>query len=85
MYACSELGLGHASRTIALGKRLEQRGHESSFFQAAKHIPAEKRIQERLPRYARGVVRNRRGILTSASLINIMFPMHFYNSETDKF
>jgi UDP:flavonoid glycosyltransferase YjiC (YdhE family) len=36
LYACSELGLGHASRTAALGKRLEQRGHEVFFFSGGK-------------------------------------------------
>ena len=36
LYSCSELGLGHASRTLALGKRLEKNGHEIFFFSGAR-------------------------------------------------
>ena len=36
LLSCSELGLGHVSRIIPLGKRLEKNGHEMFFFSGGK-------------------------------------------------
>jgi UDP-N-acetylglucosamine--N-acetylmuramyl-(pentapeptide) pyrophosphoryl-undecaprenol N-acetylglucosamine transferase len=85
LYSCNELGLGHASRTIALGKRLEQRGHEIFFFsggRAYQLLRKEfKNVYEVTPV---AWYENGRGIITSASLINILFPLPLYNHEKDK-
>jgi UDP-N-acetylglucosamine--N-acetylmuramyl-(pentapeptide) pyrophosphoryl-undecaprenol N-acetylglucosamine transferase len=86
LYSCSELGLGHASRTIALGKKLEKSGHEIFFFTGG-------RAYQLLQREFKNVYHctpvawyeNTRGINTSASLINILFPLPVFNSEKDKF
>ena len=86
MYACSELGLGHASRTIALGKRLEQRGHEVFFFSGGKAYQLLKKEFENVyPTTPVAWYENSSGIITSASLINILFPMPYFNSDTGKF
>lgn len=86
MYACSELGLGHASRTIALGKRLEQRGHELFFFSGGKAYQLLKReFKNVYPTTPVAWYENSRGIITSASLLNIFFPLPYFNSDTGKF
>ncbi len=36
LFSCSELGLGHVSRVIPLGKRLEKNGNELFFFSGGK-------------------------------------------------
>jgi uncharacterized protein (TIGR00661 family) len=86
LYACSELGLGHASRTIALGKRLEQRGHEVFFFSGARAFELlKKEFKNVYPVTPIAWYENSSGIITSASLINILVPLPVYNPETDKF
>jgi len=86
LYACSELGLGHASRTAALGKRLEQRGHEVFFFSGGKAYGLLKReFRNVYPVTPISWYENTSGIITTASLINILFPLPVYNSETDRF
>ncbi|MCX8150052.1 MAG: hypothetical protein N3D85_00885 [Candidatus Bathyarchaeota archaeon] len=86
MYACSELGLGHASRTIALGKKLEQRGHEIFFFSGGKAYQLlKKEFKSVYPTTPVGWYENSSGIIISASLINIFFPLPYFNSDTGKF
>lgn len=86
MYACSELGLGHASRTIALGKRLEQRGHEVFFFSGGKAYQLLKaEFRNVYPVTPVAWYENSSGVITSASLINILFPLPFFNSDTNRF
>ena len=36
LLSCAEIGLGHVSRIIPLGKRLEDNGHELHFFSGGK-------------------------------------------------
>ena len=38
MLCCSELGLGHVSRILPLGKKLQKNGHEVSFFTGGKAL-----------------------------------------------
>lgn len=86
LYACSELGLGHASRTVALGKRLEQNGHEIHFFSGGKAYQLlKKEFQHVYPVAPIAWYENASGIITSASLLNILLPMPYFNSETGKF
>jgi uncharacterized protein (TIGR00661 family) len=85
LYSCSELGLGHASRTTALGKRLEQRGHEVFFFSGG-------RAYELLKKQFKHVYHvtpvawyeNASGVITTASLINILVPLPTFNGEAGK-
>ena len=86
LYSCSELGLGHASRTLALGKRLEKRGHEVFLFTGGRAYQLLQREFKKI--YAITPVswyENAHGIITSASLVNILFPLPVFNSETGKF
>jgi len=82
LLSCSELGLGHVSRIIPLGKRLEKNGHTLTFFSGGK-------AYELLQKEFRTVYRctpvawyeNAHGIITSASLINLLFPLPIFNME----
>jgi uncharacterized protein (TIGR00661 family) len=86
VYSCSELGLGHASRTVALGKRLEQNGHQVFFFSGGKAYQLLKReFKNVYPCTPVGWYENARGIVTSASLINILFPLPLFNYEKGAF
>ena len=83
--SCSELGLGHVSRIIPLGKRLEAHGHEIFFFSGGK-------AYELLQKEFRNVNKctpiswyeNAHGIITSASLINLFFPLPLFNMEKNR-
>jgi UDP-N-acetylglucosamine--N-acetylmuramyl-(pentapeptide) pyrophosphoryl-undecaprenol N-acetylglucosamine transferase len=86
LYSCSELGLGHASRTVALGKRLEQNGHEVFFFSGGKAYQLLKReFKNVYPCTPVAWYEDARGIVTSASLINILFPLPLFNYEKGAF
>jgi uncharacterized protein (TIGR00661 family) len=86
LLCCSELGLGHVSRLIVLGKRLEQQGHELFFFSGG-------RAYELLTKEFGNVGRvtpvswyeNAYGILASASLLNLFLPLPLFNGEQGKF
>jgi UDP-N-acetylglucosamine--N-acetylmuramyl-(pentapeptide) pyrophosphoryl-undecaprenol N-acetylglucosamine transferase len=82
LYSCSELGLGHASRTIALGKRLERNGHEVHFYSGGKAYQLlKKEFKNVYPCTPVAWYENARGIDTAASLINILFPLPTFNHE----
>ena len=86
LYSCSELGLGHASRTIALGKRLEAQGHDVFFFsggRAHQLLRAEfKQVYHCAPV---AWYENAHGIITSASVVNILFPLPVFDGDKRKF
>src|SRR3990172_9125801 len=86
LYSCSELGLGHASRTLALGKRLEKNGHEVFFFTGARAFQLlQQQFKNVYPATPVAWYENAHGIITSASLVNILFPIPRFNNETSKF
>lgn len=86
LYSCSELGLGHASRTIALGKRLENRGHEVFFFSGGKAYQLlKKEFKNVYPATPVAWYENSSGIIASASMVNIFFPLSFFNNEKNRF
>jgi len=86
LYACSELGLGHANRTIALGKRLQQRGHEIHFFTGGRAFELlKKEFPNVYPVTPVAWYENSSGIVTTASLINILFPLPVYDGEQNRF
>lgn len=86
LFSCSELGLGHVSRIIPLAKRLEKNGHKLFFFSGGK-------AYELLQNEFKNVYKctpvswyeNSNGIVTSASLINLLFPLPLFNIEKNKF
>jgi uncharacterized protein (TIGR00661 family) len=86
LLSCSELGLGHVSRIIPLGKRLEKKGHETFFFSGGK-------AYEMLQKEFKNVYKctpvswyeNAHGIITSASIINLLFPLPLFNIEKNSF
>lgn len=86
LYSSSELGLGHVSRTIALGRRLMQRGHELHFFSGSKAFEL---LKNEFPHVYRATpiawYENSSGIITSASLVNILLPLPRYDGEKDEF
>jgi UDP-N-acetylglucosamine--N-acetylmuramyl-(pentapeptide) pyrophosphoryl-undecaprenol N-acetylglucosamine transferase len=86
LYSCSELGLGHASRTLALGKRLEEKGHEIVFFSGGRAYQLlQREFKNVYPCTPVSWYENAHGIITSASLINILFPLPVFNNEKGKF
>ena len=86
LYSCSELGLGHASRTIALGKCLHERGHEVFFFSGGKaYLLLKKEFKHVYPVTPVAWYENGRGIIMSASLINIFLPLPYFDHESNSF
>jgi UDP-N-acetylglucosamine--N-acetylmuramyl-(pentapeptide) pyrophosphoryl-undecaprenol N-acetylglucosamine transferase len=86
LFSCSELGLGHVSRVIPLGKKLEKNGHKLFFFSGGKAYELlQKEFKNVYPCTPVAWYENASGIVTSASLINILFPLPYFNHEKSKF
>lgn len=86
MLCCSELGLGHVSRIIPLGKKLQEKGHELSFFSGGKAYELlRKEFKNVYPCTPVAWYENASGIVASASLINILFPLPVFNYEKSNF
>ncbi|MCL1978215.1 MAG: hypothetical protein FWG55_08995 [Candidatus Bathyarchaeota archaeon] len=86
LFTCSELGLGHVSRIIPLGKRLEQAGHEVFFFSGGKAYDLLKKEFKHAYKCAPiAWYENASGIVMSASLINILFPLPVFNADSRQF
>jgi UDP-N-acetylglucosamine--N-acetylmuramyl-(pentapeptide) pyrophosphoryl-undecaprenol N-acetylglucosamine transferase len=82
LLTCAELGLGHVSRIVPLGKMLEKHGHTLFFFSGGK---AYEILQKEFTHVYRCTpvswYENAHGIITSASLLNLFIPLPLYNSE----
>jgi uncharacterized protein (TIGR00661 family) len=86
LFACSELGLGHVSRVMLLGKRLEQTGHEAFFFSGGKaYFLLKIEFKHVYPCAPIAWYENASGINVSASLLNIFFPLPVFNVDTRQF
>jgi UDP-N-acetylglucosamine--N-acetylmuramyl-(pentapeptide) pyrophosphoryl-undecaprenol N-acetylglucosamine transferase len=86
MLCCSELGLGHVSRIIPLGKTLREKGHELFCFSGGKAYELlRKEFKSVYPCTPVAWYENASGIVASASLINILFPLPVFNQEKDRF
>ncbi|MCJ7559835.1 hypothetical protein MUO79_04355 [Candidatus Bathyarchaeota archaeon] len=84
LFSCAELGLGHVSRVIPLGKKLEKNGNELFFFSGGKAYQLlRKEFRNVYPCTPVAWYENAHGIVTSASLINILFPLLNYNYEKE--
>ena len=85
LLSCSELGLGHVSRIIPLGKRLKKNGHELFFFSGGKaHELLQKEFNQVYKCTPISWYENAHGIITSASLINLVFPLPLFNVELNR-
>jgi len=77
---CSELGFGHVSRIIRLGKGLVKTGHKLFFFAGGNAYRLLKREFENVyPCTPIVWYENSYGVISSASLFNILFPLPQYN------
>jgi UDP-N-acetylglucosamine--N-acetylmuramyl-(pentapeptide) pyrophosphoryl-undecaprenol N-acetylglucosamine transferase len=86
MLCCSELGLGHVSRIIPLGKKLQEKGHELFCFSGGKAYQLlQKEFKNVYPCTPVAWYENASGIVASASLINILFPLPVFNHEKNMF
>ena len=80
LLSCAELGLGHVSRIIPLGKRLQAKGHELFFFSGGKAYQLlQKEFRNVYPCTPVAWYENASGIVASASLINILFPLPVFS------
>lgn len=86
MLSCSELGLGHVSRLMILGKKLESKGNELFFFSGGNaYILLKKEFKNVYHCTPVGWYENAHGIVVSASILNILFPLLRINPENRKF
>ena len=70
---------------MALGKRLEQRGHEVFFFSGGRAYELlKKQFKHVYPVTPVAWYENASGVITTASLINILFPLPTFNGEAGK-
>ena len=86
LLSCSELGLGHVTRIIPLGKKLQEKGHELFFFSGGKAYELlQKEFSNVYPCTPVAWYENASGIVASASLLNILFPLPLLNPEKNRF
>jgi uncharacterized protein (TIGR00661 family) len=85
MLSCNELGLGHLSRIMRLGRMLEETGNE--FFYSGGKAYELLRKEFRNVYHCTPVAwyENSYGIITSASILNILFPIPRFNPENRGF
>ena len=85
LLGCIELGLGHVNRLIPLGKKLEERGHELHFFSGGTaHQLLKKEFKNVYPCTPVAWYETAHGVITSASILNILVPLPRYNHEKNK-
>ena len=85
LLSCSELGLGHVSRLIPLGKSLAKHGHELFFFSGGKAYELlKKEFKQVYPCTPISWYENSHGILTSVSLLNLFFPLPLFNVQKNR-
>ena len=85
LLSCIELGLGHVNRHIPLGKKLEERGHELHFFSGGTAYQLlRKEFKNVYPCTPVAWYETARGVIASASILNILVPLPRYNHEKNK-
>lgn len=85
LISCAELGLGHVSRVVLLGKNLEKRGHELFFFSGGAAYQLLKKEFENVHLCTPVAwYENAYGVIASASLLNILIPLPYFNHEKGK-
>ncbi len=83
--SCTELGLGHVTRIIPLAKKLAEKGHELFFFSGgtAYHL-LKKEFENVYSCTSVAWYETSRGVLASASFLNILFPLPRFNYEKNR-
>jgi len=85
LLSCTELGLGHVSRIIPLGKKLAERGHELFFFSGGTAYQLLKKEFENVYHCTPVAwYENSHGVMASASVLNILTPLPKYDYEHKK-
>lgn len=85
LLSCTELGLGHVSRIIPLGKELLERGHELHFFSGGTAYQLlKKEFDNVYPCTPVAWYETAYGVIASASMLNILFPLPFFNHDKHK-
>jgi len=85
LLSCTELGLGHVSRIIQLGKKLAERGHELFFFAGGTPYQLLKNEFENVyPCTQVAWYENAHGVIASASFLNILIPLPKYDYKNKK-
>ena len=85
LLSCNELGLGHVNRIIPLGKRLEEKGHELFFYSGGTAYQLlQKEFRNVNPCTPVGWYETSHGVITSASLLNILFPLPYFNHDGNR-
>jgi len=85
LLSCTELGLGHVSRIITLGKKLAGRGHELFFFSGGTAYQLLKKEFENVyPCRPVAWYESAHGVMASASVLNILMPLPRYDYEHKK-
>ena len=85
-FNCLQLGLGHVSRTISLGRELVGRGHEVHFFSSGSAYDLlNKDFQDVHPCIPMFWCETPDGIAAVPSALNIFLPMVSYNHESKGF
>lgn len=85
LYSCTELGLGHVQRTIPLGKKLQKRGHKITYFSGGTAYQLlKKEFQNVYPCTPIAWYQSPHGVISSASLLNILVPLPYYDYEHKK-
>jgi len=84
--SCTELGLGHVNRIIPLGKKLAQRGHELFFFSGGTAYQLlKKEFKNVYPCTPVAWYETAHGVIASASLLNILIPLPYFNHKENRF
>jgi len=85
LLSCTELGLGHVTRLIPLGKKLAERGHELHFFSGGTAYQLLKKEFENVyPCTPVAWYETAHGVIASASVLNILFPLPYFNHEKNR-
>jgi len=80
LLSCTELGLGHVSRIIPLGKKLAAKGHQIYFFSGGTAYQLLKNEFENVyPCTPVAWYETAQGVMASASVLNILTPLPRYN------
>jgi len=85
LLSCTELGLGHVSRIIPLGKKLAEKGHELFFFSGGTAYQLlRKEFENVYPCTPVAWYENVHGVIASASVLNILIPLPRFNYEHNR-
>jgi len=80
--SCAELGLGHVTRIIPLGKKLAEKRHELFFFSGGTAYKLLKKEFENVyPCTPVAWYETTHGVIASASLLNILIPLPYFNHD----